>query len=715
MTTYPDYLVENTLKKGGSDWDFEVFGVHLLRRIDGILYQPTSKNYDIGADGKAYTVTNGTPFIVTTLQQERLVKKVNDDITKLKTRGQKFAVLRVCYAYIGTEKKRLAVEQEARKLLPRCPDIEVYGIKQLVDEAGRHSDIFENSYRAQIDVINRQLRSVDSGEEQSTKRRGLRVLLAAQLSDDAESLRSNLLRGLVLQVTKQNTWLSDREIAKDVGDATGLESPISDVYLRPTLQHLIAAGSLEVDSAGLVRRRSTASDSMNATAGAAASRALEGFGAIKRSMASVIEDELPDATFDLIWHEIQKGLVDLFRKYGADFVSFVHTVGNQTGPLRVTMPESILEGVQRIARSIDLLDRVKLSAGLRERIIRSLPAILFDKPSGARDWMTHLCLSYVSACSLGLHPDALRRIESRIKTWDVIPDTHILLSLLGKGEDDHDAVERLIAWWTGAGGAMIAANSSASEVVRHARLCESIIEQWELEWRNRRGSRHPELPDSNVFLRDVLTAHGSAVGPEAVRAALRRFIVPGSQSTERLLRVLVHDYRFQCLPALNVDQSLKAGLLLKIRQRRLKPNYDSDEERQNAENRCTSDAELLAEFAAHRGTLIGAERQAIILTHAAGFTQLCQDHVDHFGVGSVAIDCERLLYTMSLMPGSTFTMKSVQQALFGDAFQREVRRNAKLAKSVASKLAKAGGEYIATMSEEVDDRLSGASYGRDDD
>src|SRR5690606_15042771 len=135
--------------------------------------------------------------------------------------------------------------------------------------------------------------------------------------------------------------------------------------------------------------------------------------------------------------------------------------------------------------------------------------------------------------------------------------------------------------------------------------------------------------------------------------ALGRIIFHGSDTTDRLLRILVDDFRFKRLPVLTVDAALKSVLLQKIRGRRLREKYDRDEERDNAEARCASDADLLAEFAAYRASINGTDRQAIILTHASGFCELRHDHVDRFGVGSVAIDCERLLYTMSLMPNST--------------------------------------------------------------
>jgi hypothetical protein len=142
----------------------------------------------------------------------------------------------------------------------------------------------------------------------------------------------------------------------------------------------------------------------------------------------------------------------------------------------------------------------------------------------------------------------------------------------------------------------------------------------------------------------------------------------------------------------------------------MKAEYNSEEEADNAEARCRHDAGSLAYLHAYRQSLASTERVAVILSHSTHLRSVWQQFQTKFGHMSPCVDPERLLFALSLSPRSGFSLASVEAALFGPAFQHQVRMNESLARKVAGQLAARSdpGMHTPTLREQVDRGLTGS-------
>jgi DNA-binding PadR family transcriptional regulator len=709
MPDYPDYIVRQILQDAGNDWDFELFCTRHYTDIEGINYLPTSRSYDLGADGRVVRKrSQGESFIIASMQKEDIERKAMRDLHKLLSRVSRPAKVRLCFAFLKTEQQRREIEAAARKTYPST-EYEVTGIVQIVEEVHRHSAAFEGTYEAALGEVRRQRESVDRSPQPSM-RLGLRVLLSTQLDQNAVALRRGILSGLVLQTTKRGIATTQSEILRSLAEAIGLHRQIEPSYIADTLRSLEKADYISIDQSGDVRRRELASDSMEHTADAAASRAIEGFGALRRSLSRHFDESISAADFRKIWRAVQDALVKLFQRYGTEFVEFVHALGDAEGSgLPRSIPESPLEGLRKVAQSIDVLE-LSLPEAKVQRLAHVLPDALLDAPSGARQWLAQLCLAYVCACSLGLHPDALKRMEMRLRSWDVMPDTHIILSALGRGEPDHADMAQLLRWWLNAGGKLMAIDPVLRETRRHANLGASIVKRWAEKCNHRRGRVRVRTapPKNNVFLRSAVAIHGDELGPASAERYLRQFLGRGTDDLAGVRRILEADFGFHPGPSLVLDNLLVDDIYRVTAAVRLRDEYDYEDQAANARARCRHDAEALAYLAAYRESLKGTGRVAVILSHSTHLRNVHDQFHARLGFMSPCIDPARLMFAMSLSPGAAFTMASLQSTLFGTVFQKQVKRHEELARKVMDGFVQhdEDGDHTPALADMVDQRLT---------
>lgn len=716
MADYPAFIIRQMLQEVGNDWDFELFSTRHYTAIEGYDYLPTSRNYDLGRDGRAVRKRiDGESYIVASMQKERLEAKAMGDLKKLMGTVSKPAKVRLCLAFLKTEQERQQIELAARRKY-RSIEFEVTGIVQIVEEVERHSAAFETVYEAALNEVRRQQESVDRTPQPSL-RLGFRVLLATQFDQSAIALRRGILSGLILQSTKEGIAIPQNHVLQSVSEALGLNHPIEPLYIAEVLQQLEDSGHISIEQNGDIRRRRSASDFMGRTGNDAASRILEGFGALRNGLERHFGEPIKIADFQKIWNAIKIALVKLFQRYGTEFVEFVHglAASGATGLPR-TIPESPMEGLRKVATSIDGLD-LSLSYAKVQQLIRILPDALLDKPSGAQKWLAQLCLGYVCGCSLGLHPDALKRMEARLRTWDIMPDTHVTLSALGRGEKDHDEIKALLRHWLKAGGRLFSIDPMLREAVRHADLAMSAIERWSQKCnRRRRGASRTitSPPDANVFLRSAIALHGDRLGPSSAENHVRQFMGPPNDPVGRIRKILEMDFGFSNAPPLEVDKQLVETIYNVLAATRVRAEYDFEGEARNARARCRYDAEALAYLAAYRASAAGKDRVAVILSHSTHLRNIHDRFHDRLGFASPCIDPARLLFALSLSPGATFTMASLESTLFGSSFQKQVKQHEQLAQKVLDTLADQmdDGSYTATLAERVDSHLMKPSLRR---
>lgn len=53
MGTYPERLIRDTIKKAGTDWDFELFCARFYTLMEGFNYLPTSRIFVSATSARA--------------------------------------------------------------------------------------------------------------------------------------------------------------------------------------------------------------------------------------------------------------------------------------------------------------------------------------------------------------------------------------------------------------------------------------------------------------------------------------------------------------------------------------------------------------------------------------------------------------------------------------------------------------------------------------
>jgi hypothetical protein len=694
--------------QAGTSLDFEAFCVRHYSKIDGLRYFPTSRTYDAKVDGETETETSlrsGRAYIIASLQEQQIKKKAIADVKGfIRKNYSRVGKIRICLGKLESNTTKNEIEKEAKQLIPNKP-IVVSVIPRLVDEVLHNSEAFTEVYRHLLEDAQRVFASVDREPTARATRNGLRVLLATQLEGNAIELRTNILKGLILESTSPDHSLTEDELRRTISETIGLGRLPHESYLQESLRSLRNSGLIEYLPNKSIRRHRAADDLLHDIHNRAMTKIIDGCGLLKKALEVRIQTNIPSRDYTKIWEDVRSGLVELFQRYGTEMVEFVYGWADLAVSGTPAVPMVLGDGLRKIGESLERLT-LSLPENEQKKLAQSLPEALLDEQLGTRRWISQLCLSYLCACSLGLHPDALRRLEVQLKTWDLIPDTHVILSMLGKGEADHPGIEKLMQWWRESNGRLILIDSVLGETYRHALLAERQIESWARTYNRYRDGVPASPPDGNAFVRSAIAIQRRPT-PMGCSKYLSQFVSPDG-NTGKLKQIVEQDFGFVGGPALPRESQLEKLFFDEIR--RIRTN-----ERENANNpenvdaRCSFDAQTLGYLSAYRKYLSQNTegRIAVILTESSVVRRVSQNHQNIFGTWSTCLDPAKLLFALALSPRVPFGLNSIASVLFGAAFQSHVVINEDLATKVAEKLASKEDEvlYNSTLQRAVQDKL----------
>ncbi len=144
-----------------SDSRFEKFCCDLFYEVDGILYLPTSQNYDQGRDGRTSDLRSGSKsaILCATLRKDP-IKKASEDVEKIKSKPFLPCIIRSCVLLNkdkhGDETERLLDQIKATfSTIDGVKTVLVDGIIQIAAYAVKYPGIFEKYYRSELDNLRR--------------------------------------------------------------------------------------------------------------------------------------------------------------------------------------------------------------------------------------------------------------------------------------------------------------------------------------------------------------------------------------------------------------------------------------------------------------------------------------------------------------------------------------------------------------------------------
>jgi hypothetical protein len=378
----------------------------------------------------------------------------------------------------------------------------------------------------------------------------------------------------------------------------------------------------------------------------------------------------------------------MFFENGLAVVSEIRSLSDPGSPPPSSNDSSIItKGLQQIAERIRALPIGSVAAAAAA----GLPNIL-SKPGGpAFEWITHLCVLYIAACSLGLDPDAQERVRHRIQNWEVLLDTDVVLSLLGTGEPEHEATLGIVKAWRSFDGHLFAPEPVAREVAYHAEIATREYKKWQASVRRRQRlsarrkapfSAPPHPPDTNVFLRSFIARSAPEYSASYWRVFIANFLDPSGQHTLRTQRFLQQEYVL--LPASDdgIDLQFAAVLSREMLERRGRREQLSQDTAQEFHRRCECDGRLIAILAHRRAALKHIGKTAYIVSSSSHLRAVCIRHTDRLGLQSPVLAISRLSFALALLPSANLDLNVLRSVLFESAFARHVSHSYAIARKL---------------------------------
>lgn len=444
---------------------FEHVCIDLYRNAEGIELVPTSRTWDRGRDARRISISTGSealPGVLCAALSADIDAKVEADIRRLAETTQTKAIV-YCTSQSLTEHACDKIEAKIRKLYPTAESVRVLGQIQLVALGERFEDTLQHYYAAEIRNIEQALlQPTTSSEPESI---GLRLALITQTGDDARALRNELTRRLVLDTLHTSGPQSPGKLAVVISGQLHLARSISANYVSGILSRLGDEGLVAIqDNKASLTLSGTAF--VNTIPHEASSKLLEGRAAIQKAIKTLSGHALIDDHYERVWNCLQDGLAELFYSHGAAIVRMVGSLITGESPKPEARERVLLE---KLGDSIlPLFSQSTQGSEVRQAVID----MFSEKESKAFEWLTQICSVYVMMCSLGFEALSSQQITRVLRSFRLIADSDVIISLLCKGERNHLEMDRVLAGWRALGGKLLMATPVLEEVAYHAWISE---------------------------------------------------------------------------------------------------------------------------------------------------------------------------------------------------------------------------------------------------
>lgn len=453
-------IIKSILDTEDSYLRFERFCLDIYSETEGVDLVPTSRTWDLGRDGRSIsTLLEGRTALCATLERD-IDDKVRWDIKRI-AQTARFKAVVYCTSKLLSEQKCEDIESTIREEYPSVETVQILGQIQLTSLAERHDNVFRKHYAAEIDNLERTLfripSTIDKAEDQ-----GLRLALLTHASDDAETLKKELAARLILDTLSDQIPRTPAQLAGSITALLHLPRTISTNYIGELVVQLVDQSLVSIED-NVVKLTELGVEKTNTVEEEATVRLLEGRIAVRDAIGRLTGNRLADSQFNQIWNVFQDGITDLFYSHGLAIIKMIRSaLGEEEWKTEKAIVEIPLEKfADRVVNTIK-------DPQLRQETRQAIIDMFFERDSGAFNWLTQVCGIYVMMCSLGFETLSSEQIEKALSCYWLVPDSDIVLSLLCIGEDNHDAVERILSAWKAIGGKLFMIRPILEEVAYHA-------------------------------------------------------------------------------------------------------------------------------------------------------------------------------------------------------------------------------------------------------
>lgn len=665
----PRPLVQATIAADADDRRFERFVADLFSARDGIAYETTSPTGDQGVDARgAPTLVEGIAYVCATTQSSRFRAKGQSDIDKIVSLSRAVARLHICFSKSVKEETLADLVQYASEKMPRTL-VEAHCLSGLTDLAFRFQRPFLDNYARDLDeqaVWLSRLLGDDEGEiDQAGNVNLLRIALTTVFNPEVIEQREMITESIIIAALSDGAKRSAADINAAAAKGLKLAQKPNDGYLLSSLRSLEQRGYVRC-ARGQFALTDEGFGYHDATVAKGAEASFQGREQFWRLLRGVHEAEISPQLVSRLWRAVQETFSKLFLYNGLRVVAELQAIANGEDD-RLNKPEiNLIPGAIR-----DLLIEVNnlgLDVSVAMHIADGLAKMLHDLDSDAFRWISELGAKYVVACSLGLDPEVERRIQSRVRAWAIVPDTHILLSHICPGDEGHVSCCLILSQLRSMGAALWLTQPVLEETAHHAEIADASFDHWYDRVRNARRE-HPEVSPTqmlgasdNAFVKGFAIVAGPAFKLTEWGVYIRQFRGRHSRDTAGLRRMLEQElggsYKVE-------DSSLVQGA------RDFAARITRDDSRSDHAAlarrtlRIEWDARLLANCVAFQES-VDTPRRIIILSESDALRSMFYRRIapEHRGTLRIS-DPAAIAYSLAVIPGASVNLNCMRHFLFG--------------------------------------------------
>lgn len=630
----------------------------------------TSANYDRGRDLRS--VGAGAQIVGCCSLTDSIEDKAIKDVKKNIAAGTKIEKLYFCSSKPITEHRGDALKAQIRTLLPSGTEVEVLGNEQLAQHATREPGTLTKHYAGEVrDAVS----ALFEDETDSVEEEALRLALCTMGNESAGTIRDAAWTAC-LRRTLSATAKTLNECCRDASAHLRLSACLPTELLREHLDVLVGLGHASIDNGRYLLTQAGAGAAA-ADQERAAAALLSGRAAFRKQIEKAVGYDFAASQFDALWSALQETLTQQFYVRGQEVIKGVRAllgeaetekdVGSGRGELASAYDSSDQEEsfIERLAAAAAATSTF---APQVEEIRTAVSDALRERNAAGSDWLLRACAGFVAVCSMGLETKSAKEIERIVANTTLVLDTDIVLSLLGEGEPDHDAVAEVHRRWRELGGSILVAEPVLQEVARHAWIAEADFAQVQ-GWL-------PGTSEDRLHLIRNAFVRGFATLIERGKAKKRQwsqFIgqYRGKEPYDHgnVHTILRDDFRFGELPkASSKFQSARQQAYDELIQKGLHRN-ENDKHREDKTRR---DADLYAAMIEHAENLrLAGSDSACYLVSSAGRLVQVERRLRGSEAGHV-LPISAVTYLLSLMPGRTLGLGSLRSFLFDGRWHEQM-------------------------------------------
>lgn len=656
-------VVKSVLENEVSYTRFEDFCVELYSLVEGIEIVPTSKTRDYGRDGRSalLKMVPIKPILCATLRDD-IDTKVESDIARLSETTATNCIV-YCSSKELTEAKCDSIERRCKELFPGLQNFLILGQIQLVRLIERHESIFSKYYSAEINNIEQAL-LIRPRTTPDIKEIGLLLALCTQTGENAQDLRLQISRHLILYTLHTRGALTLEQLASYITGQLHLPRPLSTIYLSELIEQLRSENYVTIDN-NFINIGETGKDFVSNLPEQASSRLLEGRSAVREAITKLSGHVLADMQFGRLWDTFQDGLTQLFYSHGLSIVRMVRTIlieSTQASPKIDFYPH-----IDKLAtRSVSMFSNAEQADEVRQALID----MFSEKDSPAFQWLTQICCIYVMMCSLGLEELSSQQILGVLSTYHIVPDSDIVISLLCEGEQNHKDVERILKGWKAIGGKIMTSIPVLDEVAYHAWISDYDYSHY--------GNILNELSDydanhiiENAFVRTFRKVSGGNTAPKYWLQYINQFRGHSKYDYSRILQDLREEFGAEILPKESDEHNELAvkvtNYLLKRISKLTSVSIEHIDYR--IKNKLQRDGILIANVVSERHfrSSQGDYTTSCILSSAALLKEVDSIFRKQLGAPEIILSTAAVSFLLTLCPQISMSYNTLRSVLFDTA------------------------------------------------